>query len=84
MAQVDPAKIKVTKIVDERGHACPGPLIETKKAILSIPVGGVLEIWASDPIAAREVPLWAKTVGHECLGVVAASGYNRIFVVRKK
>ena len=30
MAKVDLTKIKVTKVVDERAHACPGPLIETK------------------------------------------------------
>jgi len=84
MAKVDLMKIKVTKVVDERAHACPGPLIETKKAIASIPVGGVLEVWASDPTATKEIPLWAKDVGHECLGVVVADNYNRIFVVRKK
>ncbi len=84
MTQVDLSNIKVNKIVDERSHACPGPLIETKKAIGSIPIGCTLEVWASDPTAAREIPLWARDVGHECLGVVAGEGYNRIFVLRKK
>jgi len=84
MAQVDWTKIKVAKVVDERARACPGPLIETKKAIASIPIGCVLEVWAGDATAAKEIPLWAKAVGHECLGVAAADGYNRIFVVRKK
>ena len=84
MAKVDLTKIKVTKVVDERAHACPGPLIETRKAIASIPVGCVLEVWASDPTAAKEIPLWAKDVGHECLGVAVADGYNRIFVLRRK
>jgi tRNA 2-thiouridine synthesizing protein A len=31
-----------------------------------------------------DVPLWAKKVGHECLGHLSAGGYDRIFVVRKK
>jgi tRNA 2-thiouridine synthesizing protein A len=84
MAQTDLSNIKVTKVVDERSHACPGPLIETKKAIVSIPTGCILEVWASDPTAAEEIPIWAKDVGHECLGVVAADGYSRIFVLRKK
>jgi tRNA 2-thiouridine synthesizing protein A len=84
MAQVDLTKTRVTKVVDERSHACPGPLIETKKAIVSIPVGCILEVWASDPTAAREIPIWAKDVGHECLGVVPAEDYNRIFILRKR
>jgi TusA-related sulfurtransferase len=84
MAQVDLSSVKASKVIDERSYTCPRPLIETKKAITSIPIGHVLEVWASDPTAAMEIPLWAKDVGHDCLGVMAADGYNRIFVVRKK
>ncbi len=84
MGQVDLSLLKISKVVDERSHACPGPLIETKKAIGTVPVGCILEVWASDPLAAREIPVWAKGTGHDCLGVVPADGYNRIFVMRKK
>ena len=81
---VDLTTIKAAKVVDARGSACPGPLLEAKKAIGTVAVGQVLEIWSNDPGTKKDIPLWAKKVGHEPLGVVAGEGYDRIFVVRKK
>ena len=37
-------EIQAAKIVDARGSACPGPLLEAKKGIGGIKVGEVLEI----------------------------------------
>lgn len=84
MADVDLASIEVSRIVDARGSACPGPLLEAKKGIGGVPVGGVLEIRSSDPGSKNDIPVWAKKVGHEFLGVLPAAGYDRIFVTRKK
>ena len=81
---VDLTKLQATKVVDARGSACPGPLLEAKKAIGSVPVGGVLEIWSNDAGTKNDIPLWAKKVGHEPLGFLPADGYERIFVQRKK
>ena len=33
-----------TIVVDARGVACPGPMIEAKKAMSSVPVGSVMEL----------------------------------------
>ncbi len=84
MAQVDLASIKAAKIVDARGSACPGPLLEAKKAIGTVSVGAVLEIWSNDAGTKRDIPLWAKKVGHEYVGVLSGEGYERIFVIRRK
>ena len=84
MTEVDLASIKAAKIVDARGSACPGPLLEAKKAIGTVPVGGTLEIWSNDPGTKKDIPLWAKKVGHECIGYAEGEGYARIFVVRRK
>ncbi|HZK66842.1 MAG TPA: sulfurtransferase TusA family protein [Chloroflexota bacterium] len=80
----DLSTIQAAKIVDARGSSCPGPLLEAKKAIGAVPVGGVLEIWSNDPGTKNDIPLWAKKVGHQWLGVAAGEGYDRIFVARKK
>ncbi len=40
----DLANLKGDKVVDARAMACPGPLLEAKKAMGSVPVGKVLEI----------------------------------------
>ncbi len=75
---------KADKIVDARGMACPGPLLEAKRAMASVPIRGVMEVISSDEGTATDVPLWAKKVGHEYLGTVADAGFWRIFVRRMK
>lgn len=84
MAQVDLATVQAAKTVDARGSACPGPLLEAKKAIGSVPVGGILEIWSNDAGTKVDIPLWAKKVGHEYIGFLVGEGYDRIFVTRRK
>jgi len=80
----DLSQIQADKVVDARGSSCPGPLLEAKKAIGTVPVGGVLEIWSSDPGTKNDIPAWCKKVGHEFLGVLEADGYSRLFVRRGK
>lgn len=84
MGEIDLTQIKSDKIVDARGSACPGPLMEAKKGIGSVPVGGVLEVWSNDPGTKVDIPAWARKVGHEFLGVLEGDGYDKVFVIRKK
>ncbi len=84
MTTVELTALKPAKVVDARGTACPGPLLEAKKAIGSVKVGEVLEIWSGDPNTKADVPRWAAKVGHEFLGVLPAEGYDRIFLKRLK
>ncbi|HAA03061.1 MAG TPA: sulfurtransferase TusA family protein, partial [Syntrophobacteraceae bacterium] len=67
-----------------RGSACPGPLLEAKKGIGKVKVGEVLEVLSNDPATKNDIPVWAKKVGHEYLGHIAADGYDRIFITRRK
>ena len=70
--------------VDARGSACPGPLLEAKKAIATVQVGEVLELWSSDPQTKKDVEAWSGKVGHTFLGVAPAEGYDRVFIRRTK
>jgi TusA-related sulfurtransferase len=78
------AAVSVAKVVDARGSACPGPLLEAKKGIGAVSVGAVLEIWSSDPITKTDIGAWAAKVGHAFLGYAPADGYDRVFVRRLK
>jgi TusA-related sulfurtransferase len=78
-------KLEAAKVVDARGSACPGPLLEAKKGIGAIKVGEVLEIWSGDERTKEDIPRWSKKVGHEFLGhMTAEGGYDRIFIKRAK
>jgi tRNA 2-thiouridine synthesizing protein A len=84
MSNVDLTNIKAASVVDARGSACPGPLLEAKKGIGKVKVGEVLEVLSNDPGTKNDIPVWAKKVGHEYLGHLAADGYDRLFVTRRK
>jgi TusA-related sulfurtransferase len=81
---LDLSTLTVSKTVDARGTACPGPLLEAKRGIASVPLGGVMEVLSSDAGTKEDVPLWAKKVGHEFLGDIEEAGYWRLFVKRGK
>jgi TusA-related sulfurtransferase len=72
--------LTLTKSVDARGTACPGPLLEAKKAIGTINSGEILEVLSADEGTKRDVPKWASKKGHEYLGVIEESGFFRIYL----
>jgi tRNA 2-thiouridine synthesizing protein A len=84
MSEVDLAGLAPDKVVDARGVACPGPLLEAKKGITAVTIGEVIEIWSSDSQTKTDVGAWAGKVGHEFLGSLPADGYDRVFIRRAK
>ncbi len=76
--------IEADSIVDARGTACPGPLLEAKKGMAGVPLGSTIEIWSTDPATKNDISAWSAKVGHDFLGVLEADGYDRVFVVRRK
>jgi TusA-related sulfurtransferase len=84
MSQLLTEAPQVTAKVDARGSACPGPLLEAKKAIGSVKIEEILEVISSDPGTKDDIPMWAKKVGHDYMGHMEVDGYDRLFVRRKK
>lgn len=76
--------IEAEKIVDARGSACPGPLLEAKKGMSGVAIGSVIEIWSTDPGTKSDISAWSGKVGHDFMGVLEAEGYDRVFVTRRK
>lgn len=84
LSETDLSGLTAARIVDARGAACPGPLLEAKKAMGSVAIGDLLELWSSDSQTKNDVAAWSGKVGHEFVGVAAADGYERVFVRRVK
>lgn len=72
--------LTITKSVDARGTACPGPLLEAKKAIGTINKGDIMEVLSSDEGTKRDIPKWTQKKGHEYLGVIEESGYFKLYL----
>ncbi len=76
--------LKVDKTIDARGVACPGPLLEAKRAVTGVPLHGVMEVISSDEGTTEDVPLWARKVGHDYLGTVPDAGLWHVYVRKEK
>ena len=81
---IDLTTITADRVIDARGAACPGPLLEAKKGMGTVPVGAVIEIWSSDPVTKSDIGAWSGKVGHTYLGHLEDVGYDRVFVRREK
>ncbi len=78
------ATLTAAKVIDARGTACPGPLLEAKKGIGAVKVGQIIEVKSNDVGSRNDLSAWAGKVGHEFLGFLEADGHDRLFVCRKK
>ena len=80
-ATVDELKaLAVDEVVDARGTSCPGPILAAKKGISAVPVGGVMEVLATDSGTLKDLPAWCNKVGHDFLGYFDEAGYLTLFV----
>jgi tRNA 2-thiouridine synthesizing protein A len=75
--------VNVAKSVDARGTACPGPLLEAKKAIGTIGAGDVMEILSADEGTKLDIPKWCGKQGHEYLGFLEENGYFKVYMKKK-
>jgi tRNA 2-thiouridine synthesizing protein A len=74
-------ELKADQIVDARGTSCPGPILA---AIGGVPVGGVMEVLATDSGTLKDLPAWSKKMGHDFLGSFDDAGYLRLFLRKMK
>ena len=73
---------EVTRSIDARGMACPGPLMTLIGAIREGQVGDVIEVLSSDEGSKSDIPAWVRKAQHEMIEIVTEDGYAR-FVIRK-
>lgn len=76
--------LKAEKVIDARGTACPGPLLEAKRGMAAVSMGGLMEVLSTEVGTTEDIPLWSKKVGHEYLGHFEEDGNYHIFVKRGK
>jgi len=55
-------------ILDLRGIRCPHVVLRAKTALRDVPVGGVLVLECTDPLATIDVPHFVKQTGHALAG----------------
>ena len=71
------------KTLDVKGMLCPMPVIKAKQAISQVPVGGVLEVIATDPAAKEDIPAWVRRAGHDLISMQQENETFTFYVKRK-
>ncbi|WP_457796755.1 sulfurtransferase TusA family protein [Methylocystis sp. S23] len=71
------------KTVDARGLNCPMPILRAKKALKEIPVGGALEVLASDPGSMSDFEAFTKQTGDELVSAERLDAHFR-YVIRRR
>jgi TusA-related sulfurtransferase len=74
--------IQITKTIDARGMACPGPLMTLIGAIRAGAVGDTFAVLSSDAGSKTDIPAWTAKARHELVEVRQGDGYSA-FIVRK-
>jgi tRNA 2-thiouridine synthesizing protein A len=69
--------------LDAKGLNCPLPILKAKKAIMALPVGGTLEVLATDPGAVKDFAAFSRTTGHELIEQTTEGNVYR-FVLKRK
>jgi tRNA 2-thiouridine synthesizing protein A len=54
--------------LNERGHACPLPVIAVARAAKEAPAGTVIAVACTDAGAASDIPAWCEMRGVDYLG----------------
>ena len=84
MQTIDLKALGVEKTVDARGTACPGPLLEAKRAVAAVKMKGIMDVLSSDSGSLEDIPMWCKKVGHDYLGAYEEAGYWHIMLRKGK
>ena len=74
---------KATQVLDCKGLRCPMPIVKLSKAIKTIGVGEVIEMWTTDPTSITDMEAFQKLTGHELLASERQGGAF-CFLVRRK
>jgi tRNA 2-thiouridine synthesizing protein A len=64
MSEPDPLVGNI-ELLDTRGLLCPLPVIRTQDRVKRLPVGTLLDVFASDPGALHDIPAWCRIHGHD-------------------
>ncbi len=62
------------KVLDTQGLICPLPVLRAKKAMKEVPVGGTLQVRATDPGSVKDFQAFCGATGYELAQASEADG----------
>ncbi len=75
--------LKIIRQIDVSGLQCPGPISKLRAAVDEIEKGQAIEVIATDPGFAADVPAWCRSTGNQCVNIEKIPGGKFKAVVKK-
>ncbi|HET9670167.1 MAG TPA: sulfurtransferase TusA family protein [Casimicrobiaceae bacterium] len=76
--------VRPNAVLDIRGVACPGPIVEAKKLLNGMQRGEVLRLISNCPGVVTDVPAWAHATGMELVATHETAPGEHEFYIRKR
>lgn len=76
--------LEIAASLDLKGLLCPLPVVKVSKKITEIPMGQLVEAFATDPGVLADIPAWCKSTGHELTKMDRDAGVFRFLIRRTK
>ena len=73
-----------TTVLDVKGLNCPLPILKAKKALQGVPVGGLLEVYATDPGAVKDFEAFCRSTGNELVTSIQEGNVFKFVIKRLK
>lgn len=73
-----------TTVLDVKGLNCPLPILKAKKALQGVPVGGLLEVYATDPGAVKDFEAFCRSIGNELVASIQEGNVFKFIIKRLK
>ncbi|MGY6555336.1 MAG: sulfurtransferase TusA family protein [Wenzhouxiangella sp.] len=67
-------------LLDVSGHECPVPALETKRRLDDMAPGQILEVIATDPLAAVDLQILCDRAGHTLMASRESGAESRFWI----
>ncbi|NPD90301.1 MAG: hypothetical protein HGN29_16435 [Asgard group archaeon] len=74
---------EIHKTLDARNLSCPAPIMKSKKELMKLEVGQVLEVLTTDPGSKRDIPAWINVSGQKLLSLEDKDSEEFRFIVKR-
>ena len=73
----------VDKTLDATNLQCPIPILKSKRALAEVPIGGLLEVLATDPGSPDDFVAFCDSTGNELISSETKDGPSFRFVIKR-
>ena len=71
------------QVLDAKGLNCPLPILKAKKALKDVPIGGTLEVFATDPGSVADFQAFCRATGNELVESTQDKDVYRYLIKRQ-